>query len=184
VIGRVVGRNPRKWGRWFAAIGAVLVVGLAAIPAMTERLRSGPVQSFDTAAAAPRQVEETTALAVQRDYAHAWLSLVSALEGNRADLLNENFTGVAREQWQDAILTQRQNGLSRHIVDHGHALRVTFYSLDGSAMEATDTADLEVEYREGDKLLTSERVLAHYLVLLTPTEDSWKIRVLQELPPG
>ncbi len=108
----------------------------------------------------------------------------SALEENRADLLDENFTGGARQQWQDAIHAQQQNGLSRRIVDHGHQVRVRFYSLDGSALEAIDAADLEIEYREGGKLLSSERIQARYLVLLTPAENSWKIRILQEVPPS
>jgi hypothetical protein len=138
-------------------------------------------QSFDSASASPRAVEETTALAIQRDYAHAWQSLTSALDENRAELLGENFTGGARQQWQDAIHAQQQNGLSRRIIDRGHQVRVTFYSLDGSALEATDTADLEIQYREGDKLLSSERVQARYLVLLTPAENSWKVRTLQEV---
>lgn len=144
----------------------------------------GTLQSFDSASATPRAVEETTALAVQRDYAHAWQSLVSALEENRTELLNENFTGGARQQWQEAIHGQQQSGLSRRIVDHGHQVQVTFYSLDGSALQALDTADLEIEYRESGKLLFKERIQACYLVLLTPAENSWKVRILQEVPEG
>ncbi len=146
-------------------------------------MRAASLQSFDTHSAAPRAVEETTALAIQRDYAHAWQALVSALEENRADRLDEDFTGSARQQWQDAIRGQQQNGLSRRIVDHGHKVRVMFYSLDGSAMEAVDSAELEIQFREGSKLLSSELVQARYLVLLTPAENSWKIRILQELSP-
>jgi hypothetical protein len=62
-------------------------------------------------------------------------------------------------------------------------VRVRFYSLDGSALEAVDTANLEIEYREGGKLLSTEHVQARYLVLLTPAENSWKVRILQEFPP-
>ena len=63
-------------------------------------------------------------------------------------------------------------------------MRVTFYSLDGSALQAIDAADLEIEYREGGKLLSSERVQARYLVLLTPAENSWKIRILAGTSAG
>jgi hypothetical protein len=148
----------------------------------THAVLPAPLESFDSAAAKPRSVEETTALAIERDYAHAWKSLASALEANRAGLLDENFTGGARQQWVEAIHLQQQNGLNRRIVDHGHKVRVTFYSLDGSSVEAVDTADLEIQYREGDKVLSSEHIQAHYLVLLTPAENSWKLRVLQEVP--
>jgi uncharacterized lipoprotein len=170
-------------------MGMLLLLGVVSLPpavhaaaATPSQTLATPLQTFDMGSAAPRAVEETTAASVQRDYGHAWQSLISALEANRIDLLNENFTGVARQQWQEAIHEQQQNGLSRHIVDHGHKVRVTFYSPDGSALEATDTAELEIEYREGNKLLSSERVQAHYVVLLTPAENSWKIRILQEVP--
>jgi len=165
-----------------AAMRLIVSFGLALLPATLHAASPAPLTSFDAASATPRPIEETTAMAVQRDYAHAWQSLVLALEENRADLLNENFTGVARQQWQSAIATQRQNGLSRRIVDHGHTVQVSFYSLDGSALEAFDNADLEVQYRDGSKVLYSEHVQARYVVLLTAAENSWKVRILQEVP--
>ncbi len=175
----------RRASVWLAALGLPILLALAstthaAPPAPVQ----SPIQSFNIDFAVPRPVEETTALAIQRDYSQAWQSLVAALEENRAEMLDENFTGGARQQWQDAIHAQQKNGLSRRIVDHGHQVRVRFYSLDGSALEAIDTADLEIQYREGSKLLSSERIQAHYLLLLTPAESSWKVRILQEIPPS
>jgi hypothetical protein len=172
-----------------AGLGLILLLGGAWLPSMNasttdaSTTNPGALRSFDAASAAPRAVEETTALAIQRDYAHAWQSLTSALEENRADLLDESFTGGARQQWQDAIHAQQHNGLSRRIVDHGHKVQVMFYSLDGSALEAIDAADLEIEYREGGKLLSSEHIQTRYLVLLTPAEN-WKVRIMQEVPQG
>ncbi len=166
-----------------ATLGAIILLGCAWLSLTIHAGTTHPaaLQSFDTTSATPRAVEESTALAIQRDYTHAWKSLTTALAENRAGLLDENFTGGARQQWQDAIQAQQKNGLSRRILEHGHRLRVTFYSLEGSALEAMDVADLEIEYREGDKLLSSEHIQAHYLVLLTPTENSWKVRSLQEV---
>lgn len=169
-------------GLWLAYVTILIVLGFAGLSSMLHAAPPAPLSSFDSTAATPRPVEEKTALSIQRDYAHAWQSLASALESNNAELLNENFTGTARQQWQQAIQGQRQNGLNRHIVDHGHKVHVTFYSLDGSALEAKDTADLEIQYREGERVLSSERVQAHYLVLLTPAEADWKLRILQEVP--
>jgi hypothetical protein len=167
-----------------AGIGAILAFALIPLPAALHAAPPTPIYNLDAASASPRAVEETTAASIQRDYTHAWHSLISALEENRADLLDENFTGGARQQWEDAIASQRQNGLNRRIVDHGHSVQVKFYSLDGSALEAIDNADLEIEYREGGKVLYSEHVHARYVVLLTPAENSWKVRILQEIPPG
>jgi hypothetical protein len=180
----IAGIRSLPCGKAICLIAAFLMMlaGLAWLAPAIHAAPPAPLQSFDAASAAPRPVEETTALAIQRDYAHAWQALASALENNRAGLLDENFTGSARQQWQEAIVAQQHNGLSRRIVDHGHKVRVTFYSLDGSALQAIDTADLEIQYREGSKLLAAERIQPRYLVLLTPAEDSWKVRILQEVP--
>ncbi len=170
-------------GIFLAVMAVMILLGSAWLALTLHAVTINPalLQSFDVAAARPRAVETTTAVAIQRDYTHAWKSLVSALAENRAGLLDEDFTGGARQHWQDAIHAQQKNGLSRRIVDHGHQVRVTFYSLDGSALEAVDTADLEIEYREGGKPLSSEHIQAHYRVLLTPAENSWKVRNLQEV---
>ena len=157
-----------------------LLLGVASMPATIHAAS----RTLDASASAPRPVEEATASAIERDYLHAWKSLTTALETNRAELLNENFTGTARQHWLQAIDLQQQSGLSRRIIDHGHSLRVAFYSLDGSALQAEDVADLEIEYRDGTKVLSSEHIHPHYLVLLTPAENSWKIRILEELPPS
>jgi hypothetical protein len=173
-------------GLRFAAptvLALCLMFLLASLPD-TIHAASPKSRSLDTSAAAPRPVEETTAASIERDYDHAWKSLVSALESNQPELLDENFTGTARQHWQRAIELQKQNGLNRRIVDHGHSLRVNFYSLDGSALQAEDIADLEIEYRDGSRVLSSEHIRAHYLLLLTPAENSWKVRVLEELPPS
>lgn len=176
--------NRSNRGLWLKALSLIVLFALAwplpTIHAASPTLVQSTI--VDTASASPRPVEETTAVAIQRDYGQAWQSLISALEENRAEMLEENFTGAAREHWQDAIHAQRQNGFSRRILDHGHRLQVKFYSLDGSALEAIDAADLEIQYCEGSRLLFSEHIQARYLVLLTPAENSWKVRILQELP--
>jgi len=185
----VIGRIGIRPNFWLFPVSLIVILGLASVspaglPGAHVAAARPPVQlsSFDIASAVPRPVEETTALSVQRDYAHAWQSLISALESNRADLLNEDFTGGARQQWAEAISLQQRNRLSRRIEDHGHHVRVTFYSPDGSAMEATDTADFDIQYYEGTRILFSEHVRTRYLVLLTPGENSWKLRILQEVP--
>ena len=167
-----------------AAIALLILLALTSRPAAVHAAPPAPSYSLDASSAAPRKVEETTAASVERDYLHGWQSMISALQSNDAELLNENFTGTAREHFQQAIDSQRQSGLSRRIVDHGHTMHVVFYSLDGSSLQAVDTVDLEIEYRDGGKVLSSEHIHARYLVLLTPAENSWKIRIMEELPPS
>lgn len=149
---------------------------------------AGPGSSIqvrvDTAKASPRQVEDQTQQVIARDYGDAWKNLEQALEKNRADLLDADFAGAALERWGSTVREQGKAGMSQRLVDRGHHLVVLFYSVEGSAMELRDTAQFQVQYLEGGKVLHSEQLTAHYLVLMTPAENSWKIRVLQEVPSG
>jgi hypothetical protein len=129
--------------------------------------------------AAPREVEDTTQQAVARDYSAAWKSLSQALEQNRADLLNANFVGVAREKFGQAIADQQKNGLRRRYIDRGHNAQVIFYSVDGSSMQIRDAAQFEIQLLDGDKVVSSETATINYIALLTPAENSWRVRVLE-----
>ena len=137
---------------------------------------------IDTSQATPRDVEDQTQQSIVRDYGKAWQSLEQALENNRADALNANFVGYARDRWGAIVSEQAKAGLSRKVVDRGHQLQVVFYSVEGSALELRDTAQFEVQYLDGGNVVHSERVTSHYMVLMTPAENSWKIRILQEVP--
>jgi hypothetical protein len=137
---------------------------------------------IDTSQATPRDVEDQTQQSIVRDYGKAWQSLEQALESNRADALNANFVGFARDRWDATVSEQAKAGMSRRVVDRGHQLQVIFYSVEGSAMELRDAAQFEIQYLDGGKVVHSERVTSHYVVLMTPAENSWKVRILQGVP--
>jgi hypothetical protein len=145
--------------------------------------REGPQIRLDVSKAAPREVEDQTGESVARDYGKAWQSLEQALEQNRADLLNGTFVGYALDRWLQTVKAQEASGLSRRIADHGHRVEVVFYSAEGSAMQLRDTVQLEIQYLDGETVIHKEGVTAHYLVLMTPAENSWKVRILQEIAP-
>ena len=130
----------------------------------------------------PRQVEDTTQTSVLRDYKGAWQALGGAMEQNRADLLDASFVGFARDHFAQAIAEQKQNGLRRRYVDHGHKVEAVFYSYDGSALQLKDTASVEIQLMDGDKVVATEPGTIHYMVLMTPAENSWKIRDLEAVP--
>lgn len=163
------------------ALAICLLTSNAVIAAPTN---SSPNIKIDTSQATPREVEEQTAESIVRDYGNAWKNLAQALEKNQADVLAASFVGIARDQLAGAIAGQASSGLSRKLVDHGHQLHVVFYPVEGSAMQLRDTAQLEVQYLENGKVIHSERLTSNYLVLMTPGENSWKVRILQELPSG
>ncbi len=148
----------------------------------TVRAASLPGVQLDIAKAAPREVEAPTEKAIIRDYGNAWESLATALEDNRPEALDPAFVGFARDKFGRAIAEQKQSGLRTRYVDHGHKLETVFYSLDGSAMELRDTAQLEVQILDGSRVLSSQPVTAHYLVLMTPAADRWQVRALQGIP--
>jgi len=168
------------------AIGFLLVMVVLGLPQSMfgAAPQKGPRVQLDTSKATPREVEDQTKDSVTRDYSKAWQTLEQALEENRPDLLNSDFVGYAQDHWVQSVKAQKAAGLSRRIVDQGHHVQVIFYSPDGSAMQLRDTAQLEIQYRDGSKVVHSEKLSAQYLVLMTPTENSWKVRVLQEIPTG
>jgi hypothetical protein len=141
-----------------------------------------PAVTLDIQNATPRQVEDATEKAVARDYASAWKAMAEALDQNRIDLLNQNFIGTSNDKLAETIKQQKQAGLHRRYVDRGHKVQATFYSSEGSAMELHDTAQLQLQLLDGDKVVSSQDVTAHYVVLMTAAENSWKVRVIQEVP--
>ncbi len=145
-------------------------------------LPSKPAVQLNAAHIGPRQIEEATGRAIVRDYAAAWEDLVVALDENRADLIDGNFVGLARDKFLQAIAEQKQSGLRTRYVDHGHKLEALFYSPEGASMELRDTATLEVQVLDGDRVLYSAPITAHYIVLMTPAADRWQVRLLQETP--
>jgi hypothetical protein len=141
-----------------------------------------PAVTLDVQTASPRQIEDATEKAVARDYAAAWQSMAQALDKNRADLLVPGFIGTANEKLAETIQQQKKAGLHVRYVDRGHKVQATFYSSEGSALELHDTAQLQVQLLDGDKVVSSHDVTAHYVVLMTAAENSWKVRLLQEVP--
>ena len=146
----------------------------AAAPAIQVQLSADGVQ--------PRQVEDATQAAIVRDYKEAWKNLAQAMQENRSDVLAPSFVGFAQDKLEQAIDQQKQNGLRRRYVDHGHKLEAVFYSYDGSAMQLKDTANVEIQLMDGSKVVATEPSTIHYMVLMTPAENSWKIRDLEAVP--
>ncbi len=175
-----------RMGWFLVAVGFLLVIVVLGLPQSMfgAAPQKGPRVQLDTSQASPRDVEDQTKDSIARDYGKAWQTLEQALEENRPDLISADFVGYAQDRWIQTVRAQKTSELSRRIIDQGHHAQVIFYSPDGSAMQLRDTAQLEIQYRDGDKVIHSEKVSAQYIVLMTPAENSWKVRVLQEIPTG
>jgi hypothetical protein len=155
----------------------VLVLGTAHVQAADP----APVQ-LNVANAGPRQVEETTERAIARDYAAAWRALALALDRNDPAALGDLLAGFARERYVNAVGAQRESGVHVRITSQQHNLNAVFYSTEGSALELHDTAQIEREVLDGNTVIGSENVTAHYVVVMTPTSDHWQVRILQSEP--
>ena len=161
-------------------VAVLLTAGVVA--AFSATSSSGPKVELNAEGAQPRQLEDTTELAIVRDYSAAWKALATAMSENRSDALDAGFVGVARNNFAQAIEGQKQAGLRRRYTDRGHKLQAVFYSPEGSAMQLHDIAQYDLEILDGDTVVHREQITEPYMVLMTVAEGSWKVRVLESLP--
>jgi hypothetical protein len=132
--------------------------------------------------AGPHEMEDTTRTSIQNAYARAWQAMAEALNSNNSALIDRAFLGTARDNLVQRIADQKSLGMTTRLVDRGHKVDVLFYSPEGMSMQLHDTAQLEWQVLDGGKVVHSENVTRHYIVIMTPTEVTWKVRVLQETP--
>lgn len=132
--------------------------------------------------AGPHEMEDTTRASIQNAYARAWQAMAEALNSNNSALIDRAFLGTARDNLVQRIADQKSLGMTTRLVDRGHKVDVLFYSPEGMSMQLRDTAQLEWQVLDGGKVVHSENVTRHYIVIMTPTEVTWKVRVLQETP--
>ncbi|MGB6781782.1 MAG: hypothetical protein WBE36_06955, partial [Terracidiphilus sp.] len=130
----------------------------------------------------PRPLADQTATAVIHNYIESWKSLRAALDQNRPELLDRDFVGGARDKLAATIRQQARLGLRTSYQDRSHDLQIVFYSPEGLSVELTDNVKCDVEVRDGDKVIASQPVTERYIVVLTPTETRWRVRVLQASP--
>jgi hypothetical protein len=137
---------------------------------------------LSAASGGPRQLEDATRQSLAQAYGRAWQSLARALAENRVDLLDATFTGAARDHLVQWIEAQRRSGLRHQISDRGHKVNVLFSSPEGLSVQLRDQAQLELQVLDGGAVVHREQVTLNYIALLTPTEVTWKVRLLQAVP--
>ncbi len=129
----------------------------------------------------PRVLEEQTASAAIRDYLQSWQSFSVALEENRADLLSTCFAGTALDKLGETVQEQSAADLSTHYQVSSHDIQIVFYSPEGLSIELTDTVEYDVQVLAHGKSITSQHMRTRYIVVLTPAEARWKVRVFQAI---
>lgn len=127
----------------------------------------------------PRPLAEQTAKAVIQNYVEAWQTLHTALDHNRVDVLDKDFVGAAKDKLVQTIQQQTKAGVRSNYQDCSHDVQITFYSPEGLSIELTDNVEYDEQVLDKDKLLTTKQVSARYVVVLTPSETRWRVRVFQ-----
>jgi hypothetical protein len=105
--------------------------------------------------------------------------LSGALEQNRADLLDADFVGFAKEKLASTIREQTELGVHTHYQDTAHDIQLTFYSPEGLSIQLVDTVEYDMQIVDHEKPVTTQHVRARYVAVLTPTEVRWKVRIFQ-----
>jgi hypothetical protein len=158
-------------------IACSLLVATSAFAADQSAVRVEP-----TNLQGPRVLEKQTETAVVRDYLEAWKSFNTAFEQNRAALLDADFVGTAKDKLTDTIQQQSKIGIHTRYVDRSHDIQIVFYSPEGLSIQLVDQVEYDMQVFDHDKPLTTQRVRARYVAVLTPSEVRWRVRVLQALP--
>jgi hypothetical protein len=160
----------------FRSIVLASAIG-SALPALAGDQPS--VRIEPPAAQGPRQLQDQTAKAAIGDYIDSWQTMSRALEENRPDLLDRDFTGAAREKLAATIKDQSAAGIHAVYRDRSHDVQVLFYSPEGLSIELADTVQYEVQLFDRDKAIGNEQVRTRYIVVLTPSEIRWRVRIFQ-----
>jgi predicted PhzF superfamily epimerase YddE/YHI9 len=122
---------------------------------------------------------EQTGAAAIRDYLQSWQNLRAALEQNRSDLLDPAFVGTARDKLTETIRQQAALGISTRYQDSAHDIQIVFYSPEGLSIELTDTVQYDQQVLDHNRVKTAQHVSARYVIVLTPAEVRWRVRVFQ-----
>jgi hypothetical protein len=127
----------------------------------------------------PRELQETTARAVVQNYLDSWQSMRKALDQNRPDLLDRDFVGSAREKLAATIKQQAAAGVRTTYRDRSHDVQILFYSPEGLSIQLADDVEYDVQLSSGAKSLGTQQVKTRYIVVLTPSEVRWRVRIFQ-----
>ena len=127
----------------------------------------------------PRELQEATAKAVVQNYLDSWQSLSKALDQNRPDLLDRDFVGSAREKLAATIKQQVAAGVRTSYRDRSHDVQILLYSPEGLSIQLADDVEYDVQLSSGGKPLGTQKLKSRYIVVLTPSEVRWRVRIFQ-----
>jgi hypothetical protein len=161
---------------------AVILIVLLASALYSDAADSSVEVQLDTREAKPRAMESLTERGILRDYRFAWMSMAEALRSNVLAPLEGPFAGDAKEWLRETVLSQQHSGLSQRYAGQTHKLEAVFYAPEGDVMELHDTAEYQLQFLDGGKVIRDQHIVQHFVVLMIPGADHWVIRQLQAVP--
>lgn len=156
------------------AVGCALTLGGLAYASAQPEVRVEPLNLAGT-----RNLQQQTASAAVRDYLESWQALTAAFAQNRAALLDRDFVGIARQRLGNTMQQQSELGLRTQYRDLGHDIRVVFYSPEGLSLELEDYVEYDIQLFDHGSSKGLQHMKAKYVVVMTPAETRWRIRVFQ-----
>lgn len=126
-----------------------------------------------------RQLEDQTRRAVIRDYLSAWKSLAEAFDRNQPGLLDADFVGTQRDRLAETVRQQAAAGVHVRYQPTAHRIHLLLYSPEGMSIELADDVDYEMRVFSQRRLIRTVPESARYIVILTPAELRWQVRLLQ-----
>ncbi len=126
-----------------------------------------------------RPLEKQTESAVIRDYLESWKTLNDALSANNPTLLDADFIGFAHDKLVETIAEQAKAGIQTRYRDLSHDLQFVFYSPEGQSIQLIDTVEYSEQLLDHGKVMTTQHIKARYIVVLTPAQVRWQVRVFQ-----
>ena len=161
------------------AILILLFAPLGLLAAGPDAQADGAMVSLSVADAGPRHIESTLQQSISRDYKSAWQTLNQSLQTGNPEALNQYWVGTAFDKFKQLVADESRTGVQVRYLDKSHRLQAVFYPIDGAAMLLHDDAEVEVQVLQSGKVIHSESLTQHYVVLMTPAQDRWMVRVFQ-----
>jgi hypothetical protein len=156
----------------------LLLAGALAWP-LTVTAQQASVQVQPPDVHGSRQLEDLTATTVVRDYLQSWKAFRTALDQNQPGLLQQDFIGTALTKLDTTVAEQTKLGIHTHYVDRSHRLQIVFYSPDGLSIQLVDRVEYDEQVMQGSTVIGTQSVHARYLVVLTPSQTRWQVRIFQ-----
>jgi hypothetical protein len=104
------------------------------------------------------------------------------MQQNRADLLDQDFVGTAKDKLTDTMHQQAALGIQTRYRDRIHNIQIVFYSPDGLSVQLVDNVEYDERVVDHQKVLTTQHTHTRYTVVMTPAETRWRVRIFQAEP--